>query len=107
MQIHQLKAAFEELGASNDLGSIKSALLHICSEFGTVRRLDVLLARQGEKRQALCFLRMKTTEQERQVMRFLAVARFAGDLVIVVDLPPPERVHADTQAEHAQSLSMA
>jgi hypothetical protein len=92
-----LKAAFEDLGASNDLVSIKSALHRICSAFGIVSRLDVLLARQGDKRQALCFLRMENTEHEQQIMRLLEVARFAGDLVVVVDLPliaPVERTDA-------------
>jgi hypothetical protein len=83
----QLKAEFESLSSSDDLVSIKSALYAICSEFGVVRRLDVLLARQGAKRQALCFLRMEDAEHEQQIMRCLEIARFAGDLIVVVDLP--------------------
>lgn len=88
MHIHQLKAAFEAIRANGDLVGIKSALYAICSEFGIVSRLDVVLARQGGSRQALCFLRMENTEHEQQIMRVLEVARFAGDLVVVVDLPP-------------------
>lgn len=94
MHTNQLKSAFEDLGASDDLVSIKSALHIICSEFGIVSRLDVMLARQGGRRQALCFLRMEDAEHEQQIMRFLDIARFAGDLVVVVDLPletPPAR----------------
>ncbi len=87
MKANQMKAAYERLGTSDDLVSIKSALHMICSEFGAVSRLDVLLARQGGKRQALCFLRMDSTEHEHQIMRFLEIARFAGELVVVVDLP--------------------
>ena len=107
MHTNKLKTAFEGLGAHDNLVSIKSALHAICSEFGIVRRLDVLLARQGDKRQALCFLRMDNTEQEQQVMRFLEITRFATDLVVVVDLPyrdtPP---HLKIQAP-VRSMAMA
>lgn len=87
MLTKQLRDAFTDLGASGDLVSIRSALYAICSEFGVVNRLDVLLARQGDSRQALCFLRMEDAAQEQQIMRTLEVARFAGELVVVVDLP--------------------
>ncbi|WP_296919746.1 hypothetical protein [Polaromonas sp.] len=54
--------------------------------FGSVARLDILAARQEGKRQALCFLRMDSVEQEQQVMRELGVGRFGGALVVIVDL---------------------
>ena len=107
MHTNHLKSAFEALGASEDLVSIKSALYLICSEFGVVRRLDVLLGRQGGKRQALFFLRMENAEHEQQIMRVLEVARFAGDLVMVVDLPleaPAPRMNA---AQPLAALGMA
>jgi hypothetical protein len=87
LKTNLLNTALEQLGTSTDLVSTKSALQVICSEFGTVRRLDVLLACQGDTRQSLCFLRMGNSEQEQQVVRFLDIARFSGDLVMVVDLP--------------------
>lgn len=87
MKAHPLKAAFDRLGANDDLVSIKSDLHTICSAFGSVRRLDVIQARQGDKRQALCFLRMHRAEHEEQVMRFLEIARFEGELIVIVDLP--------------------
>ena len=87
MNANLLKAAFDRLSANNDLVSIKSDLYTICSAFGRVRRLDVVQASQGDKRQALCFLRMHRTEHEQQVMRFLDIARFASEPIIVVDLP--------------------
>ena len=49
-------------------------------------RLDILTARQAGKRQALCFLRMDSDEQEQQVMNALGVGRFGGDIVVVIDL---------------------
>ena len=107
MHANQLKAAFEDLSTNDDLVSIKSALHVICSEFGTVSRLDVLLAKQGDKRQALCFLRMERAEHERQIMRLLEVARFAGDLVVVVDLPFAESAPRKGAAHAVGALAMA
>jgi hypothetical protein len=93
---NQLKAAFDGLGRSDDLVSIKAALHRICSDFGIVTRMDVLLARQGDKRQALCFLRMENPEHERQIMRLLDIARFGGELVVVVDLPSQNQAQVNT-----------
>lgn len=62
-------------------------LLHaLCMGFGSVTRLDILTATQVGKRQALCFLRMATPEQETLVMHELGVGRFGGDIVVIVDL---------------------
>ena len=87
MLIENLKSAVEDLGVSNDLVSIKSALHAICSEFGHVSKLDVLLARLGDQRQALCFLRMKNAEHEQQIMQYLELAQLPCDLVVIVNLP--------------------
>lgn len=46
MNTTHIDFAFEDVGASDDLASIKSALYIICSEFGIVSRLDVLSARK-------------------------------------------------------------
>ena len=51
--------------------------------------LDILAASQAGKRQALCFLRMVSADQENQLMRELGVGRFGGDLVVIVDLQTP------------------
>ena len=58
----------------------------LCSRFGSIARLDILAAGQAGKRQALCFLRMDSPEQERALMSELGVGRFGGDLVVIVDL---------------------
>lgn len=71
-----------------DITDLKPALQSICARFGSVARLDILAASQAGKRQALCFLRMDSAEQEDQLVRELGVGRFGGDLVLVIDLPP-------------------
>lgn len=107
MQTHPLKVAFQNLGLSGDLLSIKFALHRLCSEFGVVKCLEVLLARQGSKRQALCFLKMEKTEQEAQIMQFFAVSRYAGDLVVVVDLPLQKSTAVVDAPMSADMLAMA
>ena len=80
-ELEQLK----DCASQNDL---RSALHSICSRFGLIVRLDILMASQGGKRQALCFLRLESGEQERQLMSELGVGRFGGDIVVIVDLLP-------------------
>jgi hypothetical protein len=69
-----------------DIKSLKLELASLCSRFGSIARLDILMARQAGKRQALCFLRMESDAQEQKVMRELGVGRFGGDIVVVIDL---------------------
>ncbi|HEX5287088.1 MAG TPA: RNA-binding protein [Polaromonas sp.] len=76
----------DSLKKCSDIGSLRLGLGSLCSRFGSITRLDILTARQAGKRQALCFLRMGSPEQEQQVMSELGVGRFGGDLVVVIDL---------------------
>lgn len=88
--------AFDQLKDFSDINSLKPALHSLCSRYGSVARLDILAASQAGKRQALCFLRMGSAEQERQLMSELGVGRFAGDLVMIVDLNTPGTVLENT-----------
>jgi hypothetical protein len=76
----------EQLKNCADINALKVKLCSLCSRFGSIARLEILTARQAGKRQALCFLRMGSPEQERKVMNALGVGRFGGDLVVVIDL---------------------
>jgi hypothetical protein len=90
-----MNTAINQLQNFSDIGALKPALHSLCSRYGSVARLDVLAASQAGKRQALCFLRMDSVEQERQLMSELGVGRFAGDLVLIVDLHTPGTVRAE------------
>ena len=90
-----MNTAFDHLKNFSDIGALKPALHSLCSRYGSVARLDVLAASQAGKRQALCFLRMDSAEQERQLMSDLGVGRFAGDLVLIVDLHTPGTARAE------------
>jgi hypothetical protein len=84
---------FDHLSKFADISTLRPALHSLCSRFGSVARLDILAASQAGKRQALCFLRMDSAEQEHQLMSELGVGRFGGDLVVIVDLQTPGVVH--------------
>lgn len=91
-----MNTAFNQLQNFSDISTLKPAIHSLCSRYGSVARLDVLAASQAGKRQALCFVRMDSAEEERQLMRDLGVGRFAGDLVMIVDLHTPGSVRTDT-----------
>lgn len=80
---------FSHLQNFTDISTLRPALHSLCSRFGAVARLDILAARQAGRRQALCFLRMGSLEQESHLMSELGVGRFGGDLVVIVDLHTP------------------
>ena len=80
---------FDQLNNFADINALKPALHSLCSRYGSVARLDILAASQAGKRQALCFLRMGSAEQEHHLMSELGVGRFGGDLVVIVDLQTP------------------
>ena len=83
----------EPLGRCADADSLRSALQALCTEFGKVTRIDVLTMAEAEKRRALCFLRLESEAQERELMHALGVGRFGEDLLVVVDLPlRPDRL---------------
>ena len=86
MRMHNF---LQKLKDCTDHGELKSQLETICSRFGPVVRLDVLIANQAGKRQALCFLRLHSEEQERHLINELSVGRFGGDIVVVIDLNVP------------------
>jgi hypothetical protein len=42
---------------------------------------------EARKRRALCFLRLESEAQERQLMTALGAARLGEDLLVILDLP--------------------
>lgn len=81
-----MNSDFEKLKHCADADDLKTLLHSICSRFGEVMRLEILVSSRVGKRQALCFLRLATLEQEQNFMRELQAGRFAGDVVLIVDL---------------------
>ncbi|MDP1568081.1 MAG: hypothetical protein Q8L91_17735 [Polaromonas sp.] len=84
-----MNTSIQQLENFPDIGTLKPAIHSLCSRYGSVARLDILAASQAGKRQALCFVRMDSAEEERQLMSDLGVGRFAGDLVMIVNLLTP------------------
>lgn len=86
--------ALKDLAQCGDVLSLESALRALCSEFGSVSRLDILTMTDSGKRQAVCLLRMDSSEQEQGLMTKLGAGRFGEDLYVVVDLRMPDRAQA-------------
>ena len=80
----------DELRRFADVSSLKSNLQRMAAQFGAARRLDILTSVHEGRRQAICFLRMQTPEQEQALMKSLGVGRFGGEIVFVVDLQTPD-----------------
>lgn len=77
----------EKLKSCTEISHLRTTLRSICDPYGSISQLDILSAFQAGKHQALCFLRMNSEEEENHLMAALGVGRFAGNLVVVVDMP--------------------
>lgn len=86
--------AMKDLVQCGDVGSLESALRALCAEFGSVSQLDILTMTDAGKRQAVCLLRLGSSEQERSLMTKLGAGRFGEDLCVVVNLRMPDRAQA-------------
>ena len=86
----------EQLQQCPDIATLETALRTLCARFGSVRQVNVLPAAHAGKQQALCFLRMASEEEERQLMSGLGIGRFGGELVVVVDLLAAERPQTES-----------
>ena len=85
---NSMSQASEHLKNCASVSDLKRAIRSLCARFGSILRIDVLLARRGGTRQAMCFWRMESREHEEEVMSEFGVGRFGGDLVVIVDLEP-------------------
>ena len=86
--------ALKDLAQCGDVGSLESALRTLCSEFGSVSRLDILTMIDAGRRQAVCLLQLDSSEQEQNLMTKLGAGRFGEGLYVVVDLRMPDRAQA-------------
>ena len=81
-----MNQALKDLSRCDDIGSLESALRSLCSGFGPLSRLDVLPMVGAGKRQAVCLLRLNSSEQEQDLITRLGAVRFGEDMCVVVDL---------------------
>lgn len=79
---------FRKLQQCDNAETLTPALRGLCSYFGAVEKLVILTARHEGAKQAICFLRLASEEQEQVLMQTLGVGKFGGEVVIVVDLKP-------------------
>ena len=97
----------DQLDGRHDLAGLRTALHDMCSHFGSVRHLTILPANHVGRQQALCFLRMASSEEEACIMTALGIGRFGGELVLVLNLRPSQMSHAATAGASASAAGMA
>ena len=86
----------DQLDGRHDLAGLRVALHELCGRFGSLRHLTILPANHVGRQQALCFLRMASSEEEARIMTALGIGRFGGELVLVLNLRPSQVNHAAT-----------
>ena len=76
----------KSLAGCKDVASLRSTIHELCTGLGELSRFDVLTLSRSGKHQALCFFRIDSEAQERQLVESLGACRFGSDLLLVVDL---------------------
>ena len=97
----------DPLDGQHDLAGLRAALHDLCSRFGSVRHLTILPANHVGRQQALCFLRMASSEDEARIMTALGIGRFGGELVLVLNLRPNQVSHAAAAGASASAAGLA
>jgi hypothetical protein len=95
-----MRDLLKSLAACKDVANLRSAIYELSTEFGEIAHMDILTVKQPRKRQALCFLQLKSAVQERQWVENPCVTRFGGELLCVVDLPCDQTGIADQGSGH-------
>lgn len=88
--------ALRELQQYATTETLTPALHRLCGYFGLVKKLVILTAKHEGAKQAICFFRLESEDQEQALMQALGVGRFGGEVVIVVDL----KVNAASPESH-------
>jgi len=76
----------KDLSRCGDIGSLEAALRVLCSGYGAVARLDVLPMIGTGKNQAVCLMRLDSSEREQDLMTTLGARRVGENVYLVVDL---------------------
>ena len=97
----------DQLDGIHDLAGLRAALHDLCSCFGSVRHLTILPANHVGRQQALCFLRMGSSEEENRIMTALGIGRFGGELVLVLNLRPSQMSHSASAGAGASAARQA
>ncbi len=81
-----MNKVLKDLSHCEDIGSLEAALRLLCSGFGSVARLDVLPMVGTGKSQAVCLMRLESSEREHDLMTKLGASRVGENVYLVVDL---------------------
>ena len=97
--------SLDELNYCVDVATLRCRLNSLCTRFGTLTRLDIIDSIQAGRRQAMCFLRMESADQEQRFSSELGVGRFGGELVVVVDLNANQAANDEDNDNQAEGPS--
>jgi hypothetical protein len=61
--------ALKALALCGDAGSLGAVLRALCSEFGSVSRLNILTMTDAGRRKAVCLLRPASSEEKQELMK--------------------------------------
>lgn len=79
-------ATLHDLQQCPNVEALAPAVRGLCGHFGQIDKLTILNAVHDGAHQAICFLRLASTDHEKHLMQALGVGRFAGEIVLVVNL---------------------
>jgi hypothetical protein len=79
-------ASLQDLQLCPNVEALTPAVRGLCSHFGQIDKLTILNAVHNGAHQAICFLRLESTEHEKDLMQALGVGKFAGEIVFIVNL---------------------
>lgn len=85
-----MRSTLADLSNCDSIGSLESALRTLCTGFGPVSRLDVLPLVGGGKHQAVCLLRLNSTDLQQDLMTKMGAVQFGDDMCVIVDLRTPD-----------------
>lgn len=95
--------AVHDLQQHADSETLTPVLHGLCSHFGAVEKLVVLTAKHEGSKQAICFLRLASEDQEQALMQSLGGEKFGEQVVIVVDLKQSEQDRQRHSKRHCRN----
>jgi hypothetical protein len=96
-------ASLQDLQLCPNVEALTPAVHGLCGHFGQIDKLTILNAVHNGTHQAICFLRLDSTEHEKHLMQELGVGRFAGEIVFIVNLKQGDH-HTPAQRTGAQAF---
>jgi len=93
----------KSLAGCKDVAGLRSTIHELCTGLVEISHFDVLTLSRPGRHQALCFFRLESAVQERQLIASLGASRFGSELLLVVDLPAEQSNIVERDSDHDQT----